>query len=306
MRTGQPYTKAHDRSGDAFQKARLCRVIRHRKPFRDPNEVNRLVDAYRFKHSRLAGNELVRGNMGMVVQIALRYMGVGLSLDDLVQEGLVGLVKAIRRYDANRAQLNTYAPYWIYAEIKQALHRESPAHSGFTVSYYEYRRTHLVRGAIAKLTTRNGCQPDSEEILREIRRGSGKLNKEMSLADVERCLRITGKQRSLDECVYDGNGSLTFLDCVPDQRAVMPETACSFREEHERFRASCENLCPRDVIVLDLRYRQGKTLKEIGEQFGLSRERIRQVQVRALERLGVTETQYLDHLRADEAYRAAV
>jgi RNA polymerase primary sigma factor len=266
-------------------------VIGRRKAFQNHNEVLELFYAYK-NGSQFAGNELIRGNMGIVFKIARTYLKLGLSFNDLVQEGLVGFAKALKRYDPGRAKLSTYATYWIRAEIISAVRLESCAHPGFSVPITEFRRTYHVRRAIAELSSENTDEPTPDMILAQIQTHDAKLCGDMTRADVERCLRITGTVTSLDETVYHDNTNTTHLDLVPDETAITSESHVMVLRDYEEFLEYFQTLTEFEKRVIKGRFglygEPPLTLQVLAGQNNLSRERIRQVQERALQKLDYT------------------
>lgn len=300
-------SKPKTQSPDGSSLLSLMSVIGRRTPFSDQDEVDGLLELFKGKSghcARHAGNELIRGNIGTVVQIAKRYMGRGLPLEDLVQAGFIGLTRAISKYDRSKAKLNTYARFWIRSEIFRALVNDSASHFGYRVSHREFHKSRLVRYALAKLNCLNGGTLDAQQILDEIQRSEGKLNQEMTVEDVKRCLQRTWYCVSLEDQVFSDNEQIVLMDLVPCDKMASPEAACIFADEEESLEADISTLDSRERLILEMRFgRGGKepcTLEEVGEYFEISRERARQLEVRALKKLGFTSQELKQFVVASE------
>ena len=225
-----------------------------------------------------AAHDLVRANLRFVVTVAKQYLGQGLSLEDLINEGNIGLMKAARRFDERRGfKFISYAVWWVRQAILQAIADQSR-----TVRLPQNRsvvlqRVHKTR---ARLQQSLGRHPLVEEIAEAA---------ELKIAEVKEAMRIGQPQVYLDEVITEDDGR-----SVGDSIADTAETAQTDRGVYERSRfedltRALRSLPDREAEILRLYYGIGETrsltLEEIGQRFGLTRERIRQLKERALGRL---------------------
>lgn len=244
------------------------------------DEEFRLATRLRRDNDLEAAQRLVCANLRFVVKVAMEYRGYGLRLADLVQEGNIGLMQAVRKFDPERGlRLITYAVWWIRAYIQNSIMKSwSLVKIGTTQAqkklFYKLART---RSALRSLTG----SADPEEIAGEL---------EVSTAAVEEMTRRMGRQDlSLDVELAEGE-DYTLLDLLPDRRPDQ-ETALIGREERqllrERTAAALAALPERERRVITARILSDTplTLREIADEFGISRERVRQLEQNALRRL---------------------
>lgn len=220
---------------------------------------------------------LVRANLRFVVTVAKQYLGQGLTLQDLINEGNIGLIKAGRRFDEQRGfKFISYAVWWVRQAILQAI-----ADQARNVRLPQNRTAVLTKVLRARnrLQQRCSAQPLPEDIARE----TG-----LSLADVREALAVAQPELCLDEAVSedDGRSYLEALEDDPDRGPELPLLERSRREDIDRVLGV---LPGREAEILRLYYGMGRhesmTLEEIGARMGLTRERIRQLKERALSRL---------------------
>jgi RNA polymerase primary sigma factor len=224
-----------------------------------------------------AKHDLAAGNVRLVVSIAKKYCGRGLSFLDLIQEGNAGLMRAVERYDHRRGcKFSTYATWWIRQAITRAIADQArtiriPVHALQTVS--------KLRSASRKLLQETGREPTAEETAR----AAG-----VSVEEARRVMKISLDPVSLDRPVGEG-GDSSFGDFIEDDTAGSPARAATrgmLRDEIERV---LKTLPHRQREIIKLRYGLGDgytyTLAEVGRIFKVTRERVRQVEAEALRRL---------------------
>ncbi|RMF28384.1 MAG: sigma-70 family RNA polymerase sigma factor [Chloroflexi bacterium] len=224
-----------------------------------------------------ARERLSQANTRLVISIAKRYRGYGLPFADLIQEGNVGLMRAVDRYDYRQGnRFSTYATWWIRQAVTRALADQGrtirlPVHTGDRL-----RRTIKV---IQQLEQELGRRPTPEEIARH-------TGDEVSA--IRDLLRLTADTISLDQPAGREEDA-ELADFVQDESALSPEEEIDRHLLHELLQEAMHDLTPREVQILRLRYglQDGKkrTLKEVAQAFGLSRERVRQIEHEALDKL---------------------
>jgi RNA polymerase primary sigma factor len=224
-----------------------------------------------------ARDRMVRANLRLVVNIARGYTGKGLPLQDLIEEGNLGLLRAVEGFDPNmNTRFSTYASYWIKQSIKRALVNSSKT---IRIPAYMVELLSKWRRAQAKLTDEMKRTPTPEDIAKE-------------LGIPRKKLRIVKKAITLYNATPHADpeeGGLTLGDLVADERVRGPEDELINTDNLTQVARLLDEMDPREAAILRMRFgldnAEPQTLKEIGEALGLTRERVRQIESEALRRL---------------------
>jgi RNA polymerase primary sigma factor len=227
--------------------------------------------------SRKALNELIESNLSFVVKVASEYRNLGLPFEDLLNEGNIGLIEAAHRYDASKGtKFITYAIWWIRKSILKALSEHSNL---VRVPNYQMKKVREIRDTERQLQSKLGRKPNREEISRKMTK---------SVKKIDQTLQLSMREVSLDDKVGKERDT-PISEYLVDDDGPCPEDDLLVREATDLVGQAMGDLTNQERTVIVRRFGISgggqMTLKQIGEQMGISRERVRQIECQAKLRL---------------------
>jgi RNA polymerase primary sigma factor len=263
----------YSENGDALQL--YLREI-GKTPLLTREEENKLAAQVQ-RGSKRAREQMIKANLRLVVKISHDYANFGMPLLDLINEGNIGLMKAVERFNPRKgAKLSTYAALWIKQSIRRALSNQSKT---IRLPVHVVDKVHKLNRAVQKLTEQLGREPSDAEL--------GKVLA-VPTAKVAALRKLGVSPISLDAPIGDEDDS-RFGDIVQDEGAMTPYELLRVKTMRQEIREHVKYLAPREAEILTMRFgldgQSPRTLEQVGKRFKVTRERVRQIQEIALRKL---------------------
>ena len=248
-------------------------------PLLSHEEEVKIAKQIKENNSEIAKSTLVNANLRLVVSIAKKYIGRGLSFLDLIQEGNIGLMKAAERFDYEKGyKFSTYATWWIQQSITRAIADKARV---IRLPIHMIESLGKIRKATIDLTTELGRTPTKQEVAYKLGLSVSKLTSIIKSAQSTISIETPANQKE---------DSTKIADYIVDESTIAPAERVSQENLFEDIQRMLKQLSPKERDILILRYGldnngEKKTLDEIGSHYGVSRERIRQIENRAISKL---------------------